>query len=133
MLINSRSIILQKYLMKSSYLYIYIYMYMYIYCQNYENRTMHFYCMITYNLLHLFSLQQTKCKVILGLITYKVTTLLHIFLNVTKSREQMHSSVGVDMKQMTTDSKRERVVNTCGRSYDQPSTYAGNTLSKIIL
>ena len=55
-LINSLSIILQKDLIKSFCHHIYIYMYMYIYSQNYKNTTMHyyahFYCLITYNLLH---------------------------------------------------------------------------------
>ena len=61
-LINSLSIILQKDLMKSSgyHIYIYINIYMYSYSQNYENTTMHyyvhFYFLITYNLLHVFSL-----------------------------------------------------------------------------
>ena len=89
-LINSLSIILQKYLMKSSghHIYIYINIYMYSYSQNYENTTthyyVHFYCLITYNLLHVFSLHTMWLQ-------------LHIFLNVTKSRKQVHFSVGVDM------------------------------------
>ena len=53
---------------------------MYIYSQNYDNTIMHyyvhFYCMITYNLLHVFSL-------------HVMTTLLHIFLNETESRKQV--------------------------------------------
>ena len=44
----------------STYIHIYIKMCMYIYSQNYDHPTMHyymhFYCMITYNLLHVFSL-----------------------------------------------------------------------------
>ena len=67
-LINRLSIILQKDLYKSSIINIYmsmiailiIYIYVYIYSQNYDNTTIHyyvhFYCMITYNLLHVFSL-----------------------------------------------------------------------------
>ena len=55
-------------------------MYVYIYSQNYDHTAMHYYvhffCMITCNLLHVFSL-------------HVMTTLLHIFLNVTESRKQV--------------------------------------------
>ena len=97
--------------------------YMYSYSQNYENTTMHyyvhFYCLITYNLLHVFSLHIRWLQ-------------LHIFLNVTKSRKQMNSSVGVD----TSNHHWLRARRSWTRepiSYDQPYTYTGNTLSKIIL
>ena len=51
-----------------------------MYSQNYDHTTMHyymhFYCMITYNLLHVFLL-------------HVMTILLHAVLNVTKSRKQV--------------------------------------------
>ena len=55
-------------------------MYMYMYSQNYDHTTMHyymhFYRMITYNLLHVILL-------------HVMTILLHTALNVTKSRKQV--------------------------------------------
>ena len=70
-------------------------MYVYMYSQNYDHTTtryyMHFYCMITYNLLHVFLL-------------HVMTILSHTALNVTKSRKQVlalntHTSqwVGTDL------------------------------------
>ena len=68
---------------------------MYMYSQNYDHTTMHyymhFYCMITYNLLHVILL-------------HVITILLHTALNVTKSRKQVLAlntrfSVGADRSQ----------------------------------
>ena len=57
-------------------------MYVYMYNQNYDHTTMHyymhFYCLITYNLLHVFLL-------------HVMTIWLHTALNVTKSRKQVLS------------------------------------------
>ena len=63
-----------------------------------------------------------------------MTTLLHIFLNVTKSREQVHFSVCADRSQPPGPHVGLRG-NTADVpiSYDQPCPCAGNTLSEIIL
>ena len=74
-----------------------------MYSQNYDHTSMHyymhFYCMITYNLLHVFLL-------------HVMTILQHTDLNVTKSRKQVlalnththtHFSVGADRSQSPSD------------------------------
>ena len=67
------------------------------------------------------------------MITCNVTTSLHIFLNVMKSREQVHSSVGVDTRNDHWPRPREGREHMWPISYDQPCSCAGNTLSEIIL
>ena len=62
-----------------------------------------------------------------------MTTLLHIFLNVTKAREQVHSSVGIDTSNDHRPRPREGCEHVGPISYDQPCTFTGNTLREIIL
>ena len=97
---------------------------MYIYRQNYDKTTMHyyvqFYCMITKEI--------TACI----FFTYKVTTVTYI-LECNEIQKTVALLSLALTRVMTTDCEREGHDHVRPVSYDQPYTYAGNTLREKIL
>ena len=97
---------------------------MYLYRQNYDNTTMHYY---VHFLLHDY-IKFTACI----FITYKVTTVTYILECNEIQKTGALLSLALT-RVMTIDREREGREHVRPVSYDQPYTYAGNTLSKKIL